>query len=255
MLVECGIGTERFLEAAADYKNSKVKLDSLLKFMYDFLQIGSRNYKIQVFAPHDERYIAASYIATVQSNLEKILQEISETNAKLLVYVLKEHTTLSERTNTIIMTSDESNAAFKSWSYVRCTIAYATLNHYQAILSCSEAPSDLLLAARGVASLDQARKLLLSDDKDPFPADLLLANLRGSAITAWKNRDWREEGVAFVQDCIDGLASLLPVAPEKAFKSLMELAQLFKSDPTIVKSIKDHLVAFDAQKVFDYFDG
>ena len=258
MLVECGIEEERFLEAAADYKNNKLKLDSLLKFMYDFLQIGSRNYKIQVFAPDDERYVAASYIATVQSNLEKVLQEISETNAKLLVYVLKEHTTLSERTNTIIMTSDESNAAFKSWSYVRCTIAYATLNHYQAILSRSGAPSDLLLAARGVASLDQARKLLLPDDEDPFPAELLLANLRGSAITAWKNLDWRKEGVAFVQDCIDcidGLASLLPVAPEQAFESLMELAQLFKSDPTIGKRIKDHLVPFDAQKVFDYFDG
>jgi len=35
----------------------------------------------------------------------------------------------------------------------------------------------------------------------------------------------------------------------------MELAQLFQSDPTIVESIKDHLVAFNAQKVFDYFDG
>src|SRR6185369_10072844 len=148
---------------------------------YDFLKIGSWDYKKQVHLSDNKMYVAASYIATVQSNLERVLQEISKTNANLLVYVLKEHTTLSERTNTIIMTSDESNAAFKSWSYVRCTIAYATLNHYQAILSCSKVPSDLLRAARGVASLDQARKLLLPDDKEPFPADLLLANLRNSA--------------------------------------------------------------------------
>jgi len=79
---------------------------------------------------------------------------------------------------------------------------------------------------------------------------LLLANLREAAIIAWK-KDLLEN----LQCCIDGLASLLPVAPEQAFKSLMELTQLFKSEPTIVKRIKDHLVAFDAQKVFDYFDG
>ena len=215
--------------------------------MYDFLKIGSRNYKIQVPASDNERYVAASKIATVQSNLEKVLQEISKNG--LLEYALKEHTTLSERTLTIMTTSDESNPAFKSWSYVYCTIAYATLDHYQAILSCSEAPSDLLLAARGVASLEKARKLLLPDD-NPVPTDLLLAHLREAAIIAWK-KDLLEN----LQDCIDGLASLLPVAPEQAFESLMELAQLFQSDPTIVESIKDHLVAFNAQKVFDYFDG
>jgi hypothetical protein len=249
MLLECGIDEKLLLEAAADYKNKKVNLDSLVKFMYDFLEVGSWDYKIRISISYEERYVAASYIETVQSNLEKVLQEISVNDPNLLTYVLKEHTTLSERALTIMDTSDESLAAFKCWSYVRCIVCFATLNHYRAILSCSEAPSDLLLAARGVASLDKARKLLLPDDKNPFPADLLLKNLQEAAIIAWKN-----DLVENLQCCIDGLASVLPVAPEQAFKSLMEVAQLFQSDPTIVKRIQDHLVAFDAQKVFEYLD-
>jgi hypothetical protein len=249
MIVECGIDEKQLLKAATKYKDEEPRLNSLRKFLYEYMKIGSFGYKTDHPGSVEDHNIAAMFIENVQSNLEKVVQEISKEDPSLFYYVLAQHTTLSEYTDAMALTKDETRVAFKCWSFVRCIIAFATLNHYQAILSYSDDSSRLLLAAKAVAGLEKARKLLLPED-NPVPADLLLANLREAAIIAWK-KDLLEN----LQCCIDGLASLLPVAPEQAFKSLMELTQLFKSEPTIVKRIKDHLVAFDAQKVFDYFDG